>query len=140
MKIHSILLVTLISLASASSWAANIKVSVKGETLAFEPATFSVKAGEQVTLTFVNASKSMQHNLVITKPGMADKVTADSISAGADKNWTSVGPEVLFKIKMVDPTKTEVLKFDAPKEKGDYPFLCTFPGHGQVMRGKMQIK
>lgn len=137
---HKIIVTVAFWMIAFSAQAANIKVSVKGEQLAFEPASFSVKAGEKVTLVFVNASKSMQHNLVIAKPGTADKVTADSLAAGADKNWTSTGPEVLFKTKMVDATKTETLKFDAPKDKGEYPFLCTFPGHGQVMRGKMEVK
>lgn len=120
--------------------AATVKVSVKGEQLAFEPATFSVKAGEKVTLIFTNASKSMQHNLLIVKPGTADKVVADSLAAGADKGWASTGPEVLFKTKMVDPTKSETLTFEAPKDKAEYPFLCTFPGHGALMRGKMLVK
>ncbi|NOZ40612.1 MAG: c-type cytochrome, partial [Planctomycetes bacterium] len=29
--------------------------------------------------------------------------------------------------------------FDSPKEKGAYPFACSFPGHWQVMRGTLHV-
>jgi len=134
------LMVGSVLLVGAYASAATVNVSVKGEEMVFVPAKFSVKAGEKVTLVFKNASKSMQHNLVITAPGAADKVTNDSLAAGADKGWTSAGAEVLFKTKLVDPTKTETIKFDAPKDKGDFPFLCTFLGHDAIMRGVMTVK
>lgn len=126
-------------IAGVSASAATVTITTKGEEMVFVPAKFSVKAGEKVTLIFKNASKNMQHNLVIAAPGTADKVTADSLAAGADKGWTSAGAEVLFKTKMVDPTKSETIKFDAPKTKGEHPFICTFPGHGSIMRGVMSV-
>lgn len=119
--------------------AADITISTKGEQLAFEPAIFQVKAGEKVNLTFKNVSKSMQHNFVLGKIGTGDKIVADSIAAGAP-NWTSAGAEVLAKTPMIDPTKSDKITFTAPKDKGDYPFMCTFPGHGTVMKGIMKVQ
>jgi uncharacterized protein len=27
----------------------------------------------------------------------------------------------------------------APKQAGDYPYICTFPGHWRVMQGMMKV-
>jgi azurin len=41
---------------------------------------------------------------------------------------------------MVNPKADFTIHFDAPKEKGDYPYLCTFPGHWMVMNGVMKVE
>lgn len=123
----------------SSAFAIDIAIKTNGEKMEFSPAKFTVKAGEKVKLTFTNSSKSMEHNLALGKIGTADKIAADSIAAGAP-TWTSKGPEVLKATAMLKPLAKETLTFEAPKDKGDYPFLCTFPGHGAIMRGAMTVK
>jgi azurin len=39
---------------------------------------------------------------------------------------------------MLDHGQSEVISFTAP-EPGDYPYVCTFPGHAQLMRGVMKV-
>ena len=41
---------------------------------------------------------------------------------------------------MVAPLSAESLRFIAPKEPGEYPYLCTFPGHWIIMKGTMVVK
>lgn len=122
-----------------SAFAIDVKISTNGEKLEFSPAKFTVKSGEKVTVNFTNKSTSMEHNLVVGKIGTADKIAQDSIAAGAP-NWTSAGPEVIKSTSMLKPSKSETISFDAPNEKGAYPFICTFPGHGALMRGVMTVK
>jgi azurin len=132
-----LLLVALLPFSGA--FAANIKIKTNGEKLEFSPAKFSVKAGEKVTVTFTNASKSMEHKFVVGKTGSADKIMQDSLAAGAP-TWTSTGPEVIKATAMLKPLAKETITFDAPKEKGDFPYICSFPGHGALMRGVMTVK
>ena len=40
---------------------------------------------------------------------------------------------------MADPQKQTVLEFTAPKKTGDYPYVCTLPGHAQIMNGVMKV-
>ena len=47
---------------------------------------------------------------------------------------------VLFHTKMVPPIAGETLRFMAPKTPGDYPYICTFPGHWTIMKGVMVVK
>lgn len=114
-------------------------IATQGEEMAFDKKELIVKAGQTVKLTFKNLS-SMQHNWVLVNPGSADDVANASIAAGNDKGWLALGPNVLAHTKMLDGKKNETIEFTAPKKPGDYPFLCTFPGHSTMMRGILKVK
>jgi len=40
---------------------------------------------------------------------------------------------------MLAPGSEQILRFEAPREPGRYPYLCTFPGHWFVMKGEMVV-
>ena len=42
--------------------------------------------------------------------------------------------------KLLQPGQNETITFKAPTEPGDYPFLCTFPGHATMMKGVLTVK
>lgn len=114
--------------------------------LTFDTTTFTVKAGQKVKLTFENKSAVPQpHNILIVKPGTLQKVGALANGMLTDpqamaKNYIPESPDILFHTKLVQPTQTEVLEFTAPAEAGDYPYLCTFPGHWMLMQGTMKVE
>jgi azurin len=126
-------------LMGSAANAATLKISPKGEQLLFDQSSFTVKAGEKVKLTFNNTS-GMQHNWVLTAPGTADKVAQESITAGAAKGWLALSPNVLAHTKLVDPKKSDTVEFVAPTKPGDYPFICSFPGHAMTMKGTLTVK
>jgi len=127
------------ALVTFGAQAATLKIAPKGELLMFDQTSFTVKAGEKVKLTLNNTS-GMQHNWVLVAPGTADKVAQDSIAAGADKGWLALGPNVLAHTKLVDAKKSDTIDFVAPTKPGDYPFICTFPGHAMTMKGVLTVK
>jgi putative heme-binding domain-containing protein len=47
--------------------------------------------------------------------------------------------KVLHATRLLQPREVERLQFTAPKTPGEYPFLCTFPGHWRVMFGTMYV-
>ncbi len=113
--------------------------------LKFTPTEFSVKAGSAVELLFRNPD-SMYHNLVIVKAGALEQVglKADLMAAhpdGLDKNYVPDDPNVLHWTPQITLgiARSHVLKFFAPKEPGEYPYICTFPGHWRIMRGVMKV-
>jgi hypothetical protein len=57
-----------------------------------------------------------------------------------DKQGRAYVPEkdtrVIAATKMLDPGQKETLKLTAPKEEGEYDYVCTFPGHWMIMWGK----
>jgi putative membrane-bound dehydrogenase-like protein len=120
-----------------------IKLRVIKNEMKYDRKEFSVEAGKAVEIVFENPD-FMQHNLVITQIGAlqtvgkaADKMAADA--KGAEKNYVPELPEVLFATKLVNPQQSAVLRFTAPSKTGDYPFVCTFPGHWSIMNGVMKV-
>ena len=56
------------------------------------------------------------------------------------KNYIPESSDILWHTKLVQPGQTETLEFVAPAEAGDYPYLCTFPGHWLLMQGVMKVE
>ncbi len=111
----------------------------------FDKAEFTVKAGAKIKLTLDNPTGSVQpHNIIIVKPGKMQAVGMIANQSMADpkflKNPVPKSDDVLFSSNLAQPGTKEILEFTAPTEPGDYPYLCTFPGHWIIMNGVMKVE
>lgn len=109
--------------------------------LKFDKEHLEVKAGSKVKLSF-NNNDDMLHNLVITTPGSSEKVgqmAMDMGLDGANAGYIPNDKSVLLHTCLIQPETTQSIYFTAP-EPGDYPFLCSFPGHAFVMKGIMRVR
>jgi putative heme-binding domain-containing protein len=109
----------------------------------YDKKRITVEAGKPVEIVFQNID-IMPHNLVIAQQGTLIKVgqAAERMATRPDataKHFIPDTPDVLFATKLLQPTQTEKLQFIAPKKLGNYPYLCTFPGHWPIMNGTMQV-
>lgn len=116
--------------------------SIENE-MKYDLKTFNVEAGKRVEIVFENPD-FMQHNLVITRPGAMETVgrAADKLATdprGAGMQYVPDIPEVLYHTRLVNPRETVRLEFTAPEKPGDYPYVCTFPGHWSIMNGVMKV-
>lgn len=116
--------------------------SLPGKML-FDKDTLQVPAGKTVSLVFDNRDQ-MPHNVVIVASGAAEKVgeAADNMAVsedGYERNFVPDLPEVLFSTPLIPASQKFQLNFTAPEEPGDYPFICTFPGHWRMMRGIIKV-
>jgi azurin len=128
--------------AGAGAAADTLEVTVKAiPGLRFDRVRFQVNPGQVVKLTFINEDlqDDMDHNLVITRPGARLTVVQAAVQAGADKHYVPDIPEVLFATPLVQGGESYELTFTAPAERGAYPYVCTFPGHGVLMYGAMYV-
>ncbi|WP_128544201.1 PVC-type heme-binding CxxCH protein [Larkinella soli] len=121
-----------------------IRLKSVREALQFDKKEFTVTAGKQVEIVFENPD-AMQHNVVIGKPKSLDIIGAAAdklITAkdGAERNYVPSVPQIVAASPLVNPDQTYRLKFTAPAQPGDYPFVCTFPGHWRIMNGIMRVK
>lgn len=121
-----------------------IKIGVIPHEMKFNKTTFTVKAGSQVTIDFENPD-FMQHNLVIGKKGTMEIIgnAADELARnpkGAEQNYVPKIPEVIIATRLVDPEGRESIVFTVPNVPGDYPFVCTVPGHWRLMNGIMKVE
>ena len=126
-----------------SSGVQKVKIGVVKNEMKYDLTEFVVKAGKPVEITFIN-DDFMQHNLIISIPGSLEKVgvAADKLameSDGAEKQYVPDLAEVLHYTRLVNPEETVTLRFVAPEKPGEYPFICTFPGHWRLMNGVMKV-
>ena len=121
-----------------------VKIGVIPHEMKYNVTSFKVKAGQQVIIDFENKD-FMQHNLIIAKIGSLEIVgkAADEMARdpkGIEKNYVPNIPEIITASKLVDPEGLESIIFTAPTQKGEYPFICTVPGHWRIMNGKMIVE
>ncbi|WP_461133221.1 PVC-type heme-binding CxxCH protein [Spirosoma lituiforme] len=120
-----------------------VRLKTVREEMRYDKKEFTVTAGKQIEIVLENPD-AMQHNLVIGKPKSMDIIGAAAdklITAkdGADKNYVPSIAQVIAATPLVNPDQTYRLKFTAPATPGDYPFVCTFPGHWRIMNGVMKV-
>ncbi|TFV97944.1 dehydrogenase [Algoriphagus kandeliae] len=121
-----------------------VKIAVVPHEMKYDKTSFTVKAGSQVTIDFENPD-FMQHNMVIGQKGSLEIIgkAADELARnpkGAEQNYVPSIPEVIIATRLVDPEGRESLVFVAPSEPGEYPFVCTVPGHWRMMNGIMKVE
>jgi putative membrane-bound dehydrogenase-like protein len=120
-----------------------IIVKVVKDIMKFDKQLITAKAGTTVQIVLQNPD-FMQHNFVLAKPGTLDKVgaAADHLAQdpnGAKMNYVPKIPEVLKATPLINPAGKYTLTFKVPEVTGDYPYVCTFPGHWRIMRGVMRV-
>jgi azurin len=119
----------------------DLLLETNGDLLEFKQKELSCHAGDHVRLTFRNASKyvDFEHNFVLIERGTFDSVVASANAAGEARGWM---PRPDWRILAFTPMcgrgQVMVTEFVAPRP-GDYPFICTFPGHAQSMWGVLHV-
>lgn len=102
------------------------------------------KAGERISLTFSNPDV-MPHNWALLTSGNLQSVGEQVNRFIADpravsRHYVPDIPDVLVYIDMVNPGGAFTVHFTAPAKPGDYPYICTFPGHWMIMNGVLKIE
>lgn len=113
------------------------------EQMLYDQSLLVVEAGKPVEIILQN-DDAMPHNLVITKPGAAEEVgtASEKMSLTPDAQgrlYVPNLPGVLHATPLVESGRRAKLAFTAPGEPGDYPFLCSFPGHWRRMLGTLTV-
>jgi azurin len=115
-----------------------------GPNLSFQQKVLSAKAGEVLALTFANPDV-VPHNWALLKPGSLARVGAEANLLVSDpealaRHYIPAGDNVLANTDVVAPGERFTIYFQAPKAKGRYPYVCTFPGHWMVMNGNLVVE
>ncbi|WP_199535490.1 plastocyanin/azurin family copper-binding protein [Rhodohalobacter sp. SW132] len=109
--------------------------------LQFDMETIEVNSGSKIRLEFIN-DDDMQHNVVIVQPGTADEVGEEAMLLGLqgpEMQYVPDNDNVLFYTAILRPGMSESIYFTAPDIPGEYTYVCTFPGHHIVMRGRLIV-
>lgn len=124
---------------------AKLRLGVIPGVMKFDPALLTVKPGQEVALLFKNAKCPLQHNFVLVNPGKLAGVGAAadamlSSPAAVSRYYIPASPDIVAAgTKLVGTGQYDLIKFTAPAAPGDYPYLCTFPGHWRLMHGILRV-
>lgn len=104
----------------------------------------TAKAGEKLMIVFKNPDV-VPHNWLLGKPGSLQKLGEKCNLMIADpqglaKHYVPDSADVLAYTDMVNPQGEFIIHITAPQERGEYPYLCTFPGHWMVMNGVLTVE
>jgi azurin len=129
--------------AAQTAKAETIKIATKGNDFAYDKTTLMAKPGQKIKLVFTNKSDKkmkLQHNWVLVKPGTSDTVGQAGLKAGPENGFVPSSSDVLAHTKLIDAGQSDTIEFTAPSQPGDYPYICTFPGHYIMMKGLLKVK
>lgn len=126
------------------------EITIEGDdAMRFDIDRFTVNAGQMVRLTLIHTgnlpAQAMGHNVVIlVQDDDVFEFGADVGEQGGGQHDDFV-PEALRDrvvafTAMIGGGETAVVEFQAPQETGEYPFLCSFPGHFGQMNGHMVVE
>ena len=112
------------------------------DQMKFDLKEIKVKAGEKVKLTLNHQGKFkkdvMGHNWVLLAAGTdVAKFATAAMSAKANSYIPAKG--ALVHTKLIGGGESTTIEFTAPK-KGTYDFICSFPGHYSIMKGKFIVE
>ena len=101
---------------------------------------------KQVTLTIHHGGQlpaaAMGHNWVLVSTADLTAVANAGMGAGLASNYVAADDKrVLAHTKVVGGGQSDTITFPTASLKagGDYSYLCTFPGHNALMRGKFKF-
>lgn len=146
MKFLFLFLAALVTPLSATTPPIKIELTANDQ-MRYSTRKIEGKVGVPMEITLKHTGKipkaSMSHNLVILKPGSMLAMISVKCSQAKDTNYVATDPEskaaILAFSPQLGPGESHVIKF-TPAEAGDYPYLCTFPGHFSEMHGIISVK
>lgn len=99
------------------------------DSLRFEPNTFTLPAGQQVTLV-LSADSGVEHDFVVENAAAVGMAEADDAAHGAEDGGSGATASDLH-VAHVDPgqTTTATIQFNEP---GIYAVYCSIPGHREA--------
>lgn len=112
-------------------------VAAEKNAMAFAVERIEAPAGSRVRLVMDNSettSRAMVHNVVVVdSPSAVDRV-GQAISGDPDEE--ALDPAIVAYTPLAGPGERTAVVFEMPPP-GEYPFICTFPGHYSFMQGTL---
>jgi len=112
------------------------------DQMKFDKKIIRVNANQNVTLTLNHNGRfpasSMGHNFVLIKKDVDVNEYALRAAGARNSEYIPEGDNEIAYTKMLGGGESDTITFDAP-EPGTYVFICSFPGHYQLMMGEFIV-
>jgi azurin len=118
-----------------------------GDDMKYSVTSIPAKRGEQLRIRLTSKGTlpkvAMAHNVVVLKAGtnQIEFVNAGSLARATDFIPQDKKDQVIAATTMAGPGESVEVTFKVPNAAGNYPYVCTFPGHFAAgMRGVIEVK
>ncbi len=136
------------AMLGSSALARAATIDIEGmDTLRFSVTQVDAKPGEKLTVKLTNKTSlppvAMSHNFVLLKKGADPSAIANAGVEAKDNGYipTAMMDKIIAHTGLVAGGETKSVTFNAPKDPGDYTYICTFPGHYAAgMKGTLTVK
>jgi azurin len=110
------------------------------------PLRLEAKSGEDIKIVLTNAGtlpkEAMGHNLVVLKPGSDVNAFSAAAATAKDKDYVpdALKDQIVGHTALLGPRKSDEVNLKG-LAAGEYPFLCSFPGHAPIgMKGVLVVQ
>ena len=111
-------------------------IEIKGnDQMKFDVTNITAKAGEEIRIVFTTVSKlppaAMSHNVVVLKKDTDVEAFANASAMARDNGYIAPDKEgqIIAATPLAGGGETVEVTFTVPEEAGNYPYICSFPGH-----------
>ena len=126
----------------ANNMVSNNVILNSNDQMKFDKKIIKVNSGQEVTLTLNHTGRfpvtSMGHNFVLIKKDVDVNEYALRAAGARNSEYIPEGDNEIAYTKMLGGGESDTITFDAP-EPGKYVFICSFPGHYQLMMGEFIV-
>lgn len=113
------------------------------DQMQFDMDEIRVKAGQTVTLTLTHTGSLdktvMGHNFVLLTQGTDIATFGQQAMMAKDTEYIPEGESVIVHTALIGGGESDTITFEAPAA-GTYDFICSFPGHYALMKGKFIVE
>ena len=112
------------------------------DQMKFDKKIIRVNSNQKITLTLNHNGRfpasSMGHNFVLIKKDVDVNEYALRAAGARNSEYIPEGDNEIAYTKMLGGGESDTITFDSP-EPGKYIFICSFPGHYQLMMGEFIV-
>ena len=114
------------------------------DEMKFDKRQLKVPAGSEVTLILTHSGKmtkeAMGHNFVLLKQGTSIQKFGAAAVAFKDNDYLPKDTkDIIVHTRMLGGGESDTIVFQAPP-KGKYDYICSYPGHYAMMKGKFIVE
>lgn len=145
MKVFITLIAALLFIPSAVKAQDKVEVTIESnDQMRFNLSEIKVKEGQTVVLTLKHVGKlpkaAMGHNWVLLKQDVQMGTFAQEAVKAKDNGYVPAeSKDIIVATELIGGGEETTIEFIAPA-KGEYTFICSFPGHYALMNGKFIVE
>lgn len=117
------------------------------DNLQFSVSEIEASPGDTLRIVLTTESSlppsAMSHNFVVVEPDIEMMSFINASSQASDQGYiaTDFKDQIIASTDMVGDSETSQTTFVVPDKPGEYPYVCTFPGHyAGGMRGTLTVR